>query len=85
MLFPSNWSKCAAVFTLEIFILWAARIFSKQSLNTKIFSVEFIRHDCRPAPRFSLADFGNDFLKGPTNDNDFWALLHINANGECKH
>ena len=75
MLFPSNWSNCAAVFTLEIFILWAARFFSKPSLKTKFFSVESVRRDCRPAPRFPLADFGNDF----------WALLHINANGECKH
>tara|TARA_R110001592_G_scaffold232871_1_gene490402 strand:- start:46 stop:408 length:363 start_codon:yes stop_codon:yes gene_type:complete len=37
--FPSSWSNCAAVFTLEIIILWAARISSKQSLNTKFFSV----------------------------------------------
>jgi hypothetical protein len=29
-LFPSRLSKCAAVFTLEIFILWPARIFSKR-------------------------------------------------------
>ena len=84
MLFPSNWSKCAAVFTLEIFILWTVRIFSKPSLNTKNFSVEFVRRDCRPSPRFSLAYFGNDFHKGPTNHNDFWALLHINANVQGK-
>ena len=61
--FASSWSNCAAVFTLEIIILWAARAFSKLSLNTKFFSVEFVRHDCRPAPRFSLAVFKNDFLK----------------------
>ena len=37
--------------------------FLKLSLNTKFFSVEFVRHDCRPAPRFSLAVFEIDFLK----------------------
>gem|GEM_PF-5576449 len=48
--------------------------------HQNFFSVESVRRDCRPAPRFPLADFGNDVLKGPTNHNDFWALLHINAN-----
>jgi hypothetical protein len=60
--FSSSWSNCAAVLTLEIFILWAARIFSKPSLNTKFFSVESFRRDCLPAPRFSLAVLENDFL-----------------------
>jgi hypothetical protein len=62
-LFPSSWSNCAAVFTLDIFIIWAARIFSKLSLYTNFFSVEFVRHDCRPAPRFLLAVLESDLLK----------------------
>ena len=76
MLFPSNWSKCAAVFTLEILILWAALIFTKPSLKTKNFSIDFVVLDCRPAPRFSLAVLENDLLKAHLSTQVFGPSLY---------
>jgi hypothetical protein len=75
-LFPSNLSKCGALFTLQILILWAALIFSKPSLITKNFSVESVRRDCRPAPQFSLAVLENDLLKAHLSTQVFGPSLY---------
>jgi len=50
--------------------------FLKTVLKHKNFSVEAVRRDCLPAPRFSLAVLENDFLKAHLSTQIFGPSLY---------